>query len=255
MSTASWGVIVAIVAVFVGGWFSWRSLRILSFNQTDTAMLSMKAQLADTWATLATDLQSIAHTIRMTRSAPYTFTSVVKRFDADGNVSDTDEYPGSLWITFEGGDSASIETKRVTLSVFSQAHDRALSASLKVEFAVAQYRALVVRSGGRPMEILSSHRNVLARLAAALERLLEGSLHWTPSEKDIAILGDAGIGVPDNALAEMLAAFEIQVPPHIASAEIEDRHRWARQMVIERLSDLSSDGLRQIVDALALTQR
>ena len=104
MTAADWGVIVALAAVFTGGWFSWRSLKVSIFIQTDAAMLSMKAQLSETTTALAANLRSIAHTIRMTRNAPYTFTSVVKTTDIDGNT-ESHENPGLLWITFEGGDS------------------------------------------------------------------------------------------------------------------------------------------------------
>jgi hypothetical protein len=256
MTAAGWGVIVAIVAVFAGGWFSWRSLKVSISNQADAAMLSMKAQLSETAAALAADLRSLAHTIRMTRNAPYTFTSVVETTDVDGNT-ERHENPGLLWITFEGGDSASIEAKRVTLHAFSQAYDRTLAAGSQVEFAAAQYRALAERGLGSSAEFLSRHRDILASFAAVLGRLLEGSLHWTPSSEDIAELGDAGLGVPDPDVAELLAAFKIAIPlpSDLASSDIATRHRWARARLVDGLDELASDALHQTVEALALMPR
>ena len=256
MTSAGWGVIVALVAVFTGGWFSWRSLTVSTSNQTDAAMLSMKAQLSETTTALAANLRTIAHTIRMTRNAPYTFTSVVETTDVDGN-KESHEYPGLLWITFEGGDSASIEAKRVTLNAFSQAYDLTLAAGSQVELAAAQYRALAERGLGSSAEFLSRHRDILASFAAVLARLLEGSLHWTPSAEDISELGDAGLGVSDPDATQLLAAFGIVIPSpsDLASSGIETRHRWARGRLVDGFDELASDALRQTVEALALKPR
>jgi multidrug efflux pump subunit AcrB len=256
MTADDWGVIVALVAVLVGAWFSWRSLKVSIFNQTDAAMLSMKAQLSETTTALVANLRSIAHTIRMTRNAPYTFTSVVETTDVDGNT-ESREYPGLLWITFEGGDSASIEAKRVTLYAFSQAYERTLAAGSQVEFAAAQYRALAERGRGSSAEFLSRHRDTLASFAAVLGRLLEGSLHWTPNAEDISELGDAGLGVPDPDATGLLAAFRIviPVPSDLASSDIRTRHRWARTRLVDSFDELASDALRQTAEALALRPR
>jgi hypothetical protein len=256
MSAAGWGVIVAVVAVLIGGWFSWRSLKVSVSNQTDAAMLSMKAQLSETATALAANLRSIAHTIRMTRNATYTFTSVTETTDVDGNT-ESHEHPGLLWITFEGGDSASIEAKRVTLYAFSQAYERALAASSQAGFAAGQYRALAERGLGSRAEFLSRHRDILASFSAILGRLLEGSLHWTPDVEDISELGDAGLAVPDPAVIELLATFRIVIPSpsDLASSDIATRHRWARTRLVDGFDDLASDALRQTVEALALKPR
>lgn len=256
MTATDWGVIVALVAVFTGGWFSWRSMKVSISNQTEAAMLSMKAQLSETTMALAANLRSIAHTIRMTRNAPYTFTSVVETTAVDSNT-ERREYPGLLWITFEGGDSASIEAKRVTLYAFSQAYERTLAAGSQVELAAAQYRALAERGLGSPVEFLSRHRDILASFASVLERLLEGSLHWTPSAEDISELGDAGLGVSDPDATELLAAFRIVIPSpsDLASSDIRTRHRWARSKLVDGFDELASDALRQTGKALALMPR
>ena len=255
MTAADWGVIVALVAVFTGGFYSWRSLKVSSFNQTDAAMLSMKAQLSETATALVANLQSIAHTIRMTRGSRYTFTSVVQTTDVDGNT-ERHEYPGLLWITFEGGDPASIEAKRVTLYAFSQAYERTLAAGSQVEFAAAQYRALAERGLGSSAEFLSRHRDILPSFAAVLGRLLEGSLHWTEGAEDhIANFGDAGLAVPDPDATELLAAFKIVIPSDLASSDIEERHRGARKELVDGFDELASDAVRQTVEALALKPR
>lgn len=254
MSAAGWGVVVAIAAVFVGSWFSWRSLKISISNQTDAAMLSMKTQLAKTCATLAADLQSIAHTIRMTRNAPYTFTSVVESYSVDGKVT-IRENPGLLWITFGGGDAASVVAKHVTLAEFSKAYERARDAATQVEFASAQYQVLCKRAGMVLTEFLPLHRNTIASMAPVLERLLKGSLNSSPKAEDIDELGDAGLGVPDDSVTELLAAFAIPTPPSITSSDIASRHEWARQMLVDRLDVLIADTLHQMADALALTPR
>jgi hypothetical protein len=251
-----YGVIVAIVAVITGGWFSWRSMKVSIYNQTDAAMLSMKAQLSETVTALAANLHSIAHIIRMTRNAPYTFTSVVETTDVDGN-KESHEYPGLLWITFEGGDSASIEAKRVTLYAFSQAYELTLAAGSQIELAAAQYRALAERGFGSSAEFLSRHRDILASFSSVLGRLLEGSLHWTPNVEDISELGDAGLAVPDPDATELLDAFRIKipVPSDLASSGIATRHRWARGKLVDGFDELASDALRQTVEAFALKPR
>jgi hypothetical protein len=254
MTAAGWGVIVALVAVFAGGWFSWRSLKVSISNQNDAAMLSMKAQLSETTTALAANLRSIARTVRMTRNATYTFPVVVKTTNVDGNT-ECHEYPGLLWITFEGGDSASIEAKRVTLNAFSQAHERALAAGSQVELAAAQYNALAERGLGSSAEFLSRHRDTLASFAAVLERLLEGSLHSPPSPEDISELGDAGLGVPDPDATELLTAFGIVIPSDLVSDDIATRHRWIRMRLVDGFGELASDALRQTAKALALMPR
>ena len=251
MTVAGWGVVVAIVAVLIGAVFSWFSLRATTFNQAEAAMLSMKAQLSETTTAVSANLRQIAHAIRMTKNAPYTFTSVDRKTDAYGQ-SEVSEHPGLLWITFEGGDSASIEQKRVTLYAFSQTYECALAATIQTELAAGEYGALAERASEPPSEFLSDQRLALKAFALTLAHLLEGSLHSPPSPEDITELGDAGIAVPDPAVDELLAAFGIEV---MGFEDIESRHRWARGQLVDALEVLAEDAARQTVQALTLKPR
>jgi hypothetical protein len=246
LTAEDWTAIIALVAVVTGTGFSLRSLVISTFNQTEAALLSMKSQLSDTTAALINNLQTIAQTIRMTKNAPYTFTSEV----TDGTT--TTEYPGLLWITPMVVNDVSVSQQRVTLAAYTRAHQCALQAISQVSIADAQYRSLVERARDTPSEFLATQRDALASIAPVLAQLNEGSLNWTPEKEDIDVLGDAGLGVPDNNVTKLLEAIGIDAT---GPDDIFSRHRWARQMLVEWFENLANDALRQSTEALLLAPR